>query len=250
MMLKNFLVRGGRSVYNPAGVTFSSGYMRRLASLSGAADSRSGIFSGWFRMDGGDSTSMQIFTGCTTLGGSTLDGISVVRGTSNSFFLTLVNTTAPIMSVSANTTTLIAGSGWHHFYVSWFLDTPTVSLAWDGSFDITTALLTIDTADLTKADWGIGARCNGANQFNGCFADIYFTPGQFLPATASNISLFRSPQGRPVNLGSDGSRPTGSVPLVYHHVDQGEASSNFALNRGSGGNFTITGSLSASSTNP
>jgi hypothetical protein len=37
---------------------------------------------------------------------------------------------------------------------------------------------------------------------------------------------------------------------MYHHLDNGEAVANFATNRGTGGNFTITGTLDTASTSP
>ena len=78
--------------------------------------------------------------------------------------------------------------------------------------------------------------------FNGALAEVYFAPGQYLYfSIASNRRKFISRTGKPVHLGTTGMLPTGTAPLVYHHLDDAEAVANFATNRGTGGNFTITG---------
>jgi hypothetical protein len=46
-------------------------------------------------------------------------------------------------------------------------------------------------------------------------ADVYFAPGQFLDLSIpGNVAKFIS-AGKPVDLGSDGSTPTGIAPLVF-----------------------------------
>ena len=56
---------------------------------------------------------------------------------------------------------------------------------------------------------------------------------------AANIAKFRGSDGKPMRILSDGSGPTGTAPLAYFHLDDGEAVANFALNRGTGGDFTV-----------
>lgn len=78
--------------------------------------------------------------------------------------------------------------------------------------------------------------------------EAYFAPGQFLDFTvAANRRKFNQFVGGlllPVSLGTDGSLPTGVAPIIYLHLDNGEAASNFNLNRGSGGNFAwMSGSI-------
>lgn len=38
--------------------------------------------------------------------------------------------------------------------------------------------------------------------------------------------------------------------IIYFHLDPAEAPADFATNRGTGGNFSITGALTAGSTSP
>ena len=55
-----------------------------------------------------------------------------------------------------------------------------------------------------------------------------------------------SRNGRPVSLGSDGSKPTGTAPPIYL---KGPAST-WGVNSGTGGNFTVVGSFSDAATKP
>jgi len=54
------------------------------------------------------------------------------------------------------------------------------------------------------------------------------------------------PSVRPADLGSNGSTPTGTQPLIYFNGDAASAGTN----AGSGGNFTINGSPTDAETNP
>ena len=67
---------------------------------------------------------------------------------------------------------------------------------------------------------------------------------------ASNLEKFIY-GGKPVDLGSDGSTPTGSAPTIFMRVESGGSASDFATNRGDGGGMTAVGStIALSSTNP
>jgi hypothetical protein len=85
--------------------------------------------------------------------------------------------------------------------------------------------------------------------FKGDVADFYINPtaAPDLSVTA-NRRLFRSASGHPVDLGSDGHIPTGSVSMLY----MSGPLASWATNKGSGGIFTnsITGALLAASSNP
>lgn len=78
-------------------------------------------------------------------------------------------------------------------------------------------------------------------------ADIWIAPGQFIDfSVEANRRKFISANGKPVDLGADGSTPTGTAPAVFF---SGNAS-GFAINKGTGGDFTLTGSLTNASTSP
>jgi hypothetical protein len=69
------------------------------------------------------------------------------------------------------------------------------------------------------------------------------TGASISPAT---IAKFFSAAGKPVALGADGSTPTGTAPRIFFSGDN----SSFATNKGTGGSFTLTGSLTNASTSP
>lgn len=76
-------------------------------------------------------------------------------------------------------------------------------------------------------------------------ADLWFSnTGSFIdPAVVLNRRKFVDPNGCTAYLGTDGSIPTGLRPAVFLTVlpGGGNAADTFALNRGVGGTFSITG---------
>ena len=108
---------------------------------------------------------------------------------------------------------------------------------------------TNDTIDLTLADWGVGASGDGSVKFQGGLAEMMFWPGVYIDlSSTSNRRLFVSAGGKWVNPAS--AIATLGSPIVRFHLDKGEAATGFATNRGTGGNFAITGTLTIDSTSP
>ena len=94
----------------------------------------------------------------------------------------------------------------------------------------------------------------GGNTFGeeviGDLADAWFAPGVNL-LTGGNIvestrRKFISSTLKPVDLGMDGSTPTGAAPTIFFSGD----ATAFSTNQGTGGTFTLTGSLTNASTSP
>jgi hypothetical protein len=121
----------------------------------------------------------------------------------------------------------------------------------DGADDTGATTNSNANSDYTHTNCSLGARIDTNNKFNGDLAEFYFNIAASLDITQeSNRTLFRTASGKPVNLGTTGELPTGSAPINYFHLDKGESAANFATNRGTGGNFTITGALTTSATSP
>ena len=77
-------------------------------------------------------------------------------------------------------------------------------------------------------------------------AELYVT-NEFLDISdESNRRKFISSGGKPVDLGSDGSDPTGTAPLIYLTG----ATATWHVNKGSGGGFTEVGALTDASSSP
>jgi hypothetical protein len=81
-------------------------------------------------------------------------------------------------------------------------------------------------------------------EFTGDIWRMWLAPGQKLHEVDGTISeetiaKFLGVDGRPMNLGSNGSIPTGVAPAVYFDGD----ADDFGTNRGTGGAFTQTGTF-------
>lgn len=220
-------------------------YMTRGAGLSGASDATKGILSVWVRLDGGDATIRTILYGTNAR--------MLARIFSNDTVQLFATDSADGQVLGVDSvSTLTAGASWRHILASWDCSSPafTAAIYID---DVSDHSLTVasGTIDYTLADWAIGAALDTTEKFDGAIADLYFDQGTYMDfSIEANRRKFRTAAGKPADLGSDGSTPTGSAPISYHHLDDGEAVANFATNRGSGGNFTITGTLATASSSP
>lgn len=228
-------------------------YITRGAGLTGAADSKTGILSFWLRLDGGDGSTQIILNGNSAVGGNSANEVfSVFRHSSNNLQIFGKNAAGLGRLHMQTSGTLLAGSAWNHVFAAWDLASiPAAGLYINGLSDESLTIYTDDSLDYTNADWAIGAYPGGTIKLNGVIAELYFAPGQWInPNIVANRRLWRSSSGKPVYLGPTGAGPTGTAPLVYQSLADGEAVANFATNRGTGGNFTITGTLDTASSSP
>lgn len=228
-------------------------WMLRGGLLTGLANSKSGIISVWVRLDGGNGGSLRIFDNSNT---ATVSPFAVDRSVANQFVVQGRNPLFFNLVLNLITTgTYTAGATWQHLLSSWDLAASASSLYINDVLDMGTQTMVNDVIDYVKGgtpEFGIGVRRSADDsKFNGCIAEAYFAPGQYLDfSLVANRRKFISVSGKPTHLGATGSLPTGTAPLVYQHIDNGEAVANFATNRGTGGNFTITGTLDTASTSP
>lgn len=224
-------------------------WLSRAGTLSGAADSKSGIASFWYRSGSDAATNRTIFS--SDIGGPKLGlnrtsgGLMSISGRNAAGTL--------ILSGTSTNTVLIAG-GWKHILFSWDLAAAALSCYFsDVAETLTSVTTTNDTLNYAEAtgNTGVGAASTGAGKCFCDLADVYIAYGKFLDLSlVANRRKFISASGKPVHLGTDGSLPTGTAPIVYTHIDDGEAVANFGTNRGTGGNFTVNGTLTTSSSSP
>lgn len=144
--------------------------------------------------------------------------------------------------------TWIADGFWHHIICSWDTNhasgsrlfscvidrfvTVTGSLDDQGSaFAVPYSALTSWTLSVLE-DWGAG----------GDLAELWFAPGVMLdPTDTTVLNKFVDTGGNPVDLGADGSTPTGTAPILYLSCQSGTAD-DFLTNLGSGGGvFVLNG---------
>ena len=223
----------------------SNDYMNRGADLTGNADSKVGIISLWIKFNGNDGVASTIFE-------NTSDYCRLAQLATNKIEMTAANSVGAAILTVTSTGTYVASATWHHIAASWNLATPVAHLYIDGAnVEAGGSTETDDTIDYTRADHSVGALVGGTQKTHADVAELYINYAEFLDiSVAANLEKLRSAAGKPVDLGADGSTPTGTQPIVYFSVRPGDAATVFATNKGSGGNFTITGALAIAATSP
>ena len=222
-------------------------YQSYAGALTGLADGKQGTFSLWFRMDGGDNATQRIFS--LVVGGANRFVIS--RFSTNVIRVAGLNAASGTILLIESAGTVLAGATWHHLAVSWNLAVPgSAQLYLDGASSLSETTYTDDTIDYAAATVSrIGALGTDASgKFNGCMAELWFNDSRV--DLSASLTAFRSSGGFPVDLGADGSTPIGSQPVVYCHIDDGGDVTDFAVNLGTGEDFTIVGTLATSDTSP
>lgn len=221
-------------------------FFLRGADLTGAVDDNQGVFSVWFRIDAGDGT-------IRVINDSTSARFQGFFGSSNNANTRLENQGNTIIFQDNTNATITASANWHHMMWAWDMDVPTCLLYIDDVQHVVDETCTSNgTVDGTNANWGVAASVAGSVPWNGCLAEFYYHQTTFLDLTIeNNRRLFNDGTGgiaggKPVNLGSDGSTPTSSQPIVYL---KGQGS-GFGINSGTGGNFVVNGVPVNCSTSP
>ena len=214
-------------------------FANRGGGLTGAVDGKVGTVSFWIRLDGGDGSILHIFNGTSQI-------FRIVRTiTTNLFQIRGKNSGATTILQLASNTAFTASSSWIHVIAAWDLATPEAHLFInDANDEAAGSTETDDTLDYTLADWSMGAAVAGGGKLNACLSEFWFEDTFVDITVEANRRKFISATSKPVDLGADGSTPTGVSPLIY--APDGDPSTN----AGTGGNFSITGSLSQCSTGP
>jgi hypothetical protein len=156
---------------------------------------------------------------------------------------------------TSSTGLITTGAGWQH--IAWRIISNPFSLVIyvDGAAKGTTTAASAGsgfTMDNTNARTYIGsARNPPGGKMQGDMAENYVNIGVNLDwSDSATMAKFRSAAGGPVDLGTDGSIPTGAAPDIYCSLRPGDSAADFKTNRGAGNDFVITGALVLSSTNP
>jgi hypothetical protein len=231
----------------------SNDNMRRTSSLADLTDGKTGIFSLWFRKNGGDGG--QRFLLINGDPAASADKVNLQFDSANRLVLTLRRNSSYQIAWQCRAGSYTAGPAWHHFLAAWDLnDSAKCKIYVDGA-DVTDSVsgpVASYSIGYSSATWYVGSSTTATLQnYNGDLAEMYFAPNQWLDITQASVrNLFRTPAGKPADLGSNGSVPTGSVPTIYFHLDDGEAPNNFAINRTGKGDFTVGGGLATAATSP
>jgi len=215
---------------------------------SGFVNGKTGIFSCWLKLGGGDGV-QQIFWNDNVTG----QRIQISRTTGNNWQIVGKNSAGTtILALSSSGGTLAVTGGWRHILASWDL-VNTLGKVYVDDVDLTVATtLTNDTIVYSSGlPVQMGGNSSNAARLNADVAEFYLAYNQFLDFSfVANRRKFWLPSLHPVNLGADGSLPTGVQPTAYFRCDKAASASTFATNLGSCGNMTIVGALTTSGTNP
>ena len=224
-------------------VTFdgSNDHLNRGADLTGNSDGTTGIFSCWLKSNSDVGTQI-IYQNAN-------DQFIIRKESGTNLIRVIIKDTsfnADVEITSSNGYT--TADGWFHVLVAWNTATTTGQMYINDASDIGVNNIVSDTLDYTQAEHVIGANSGGSGEFlNADMAEFYLNLGEYLDISSSaNRRKFISASSKPVDLGSDGSLPTGTAPIIYLN---GPAT-GFETNNGTGGNFTENGTLTDASTSP
>ncbi|MDP6718077.1 MAG: hypothetical protein QGF59_05475 [Pirellulaceae bacterium] len=240
-------VRAKPASYEAIGVHLdgTNDYLTRGADFTSHADSVVSTCAGWLNMSGSsDGTRYGIYS--TDPGGPVSDGLIIRRETDNK--IQVIGSTSADTTIQGfkSTTSVVAADGWVHFMFSFNATTQTQHFYLDGSEDLNSATNSTGTIEHTGTDHYVGALDGAASKFNGDMADLYVNTQEYVDlSSAANRAKFYVSH-KAVDLGSDGSTPTGTAPVLFLTG----AVDSWHTNVGSGGGMTETGALTAASTNP
>ena len=141
---------------------------------------------------------------------------------------------------------------WNCFMFSFNVSSSDKSVRWyhndadQGAGNATDTTYRFGSASGAARQFFVGAKVfGGQSSFAGAVAEVYYAPNQFVDFDIeSNRRLFLNADGTPVDLGSDGSTPTGTSPMIYLSLREGETADQFAVNRGSGADLSVVGNVS------
>ena len=145
------------------------------------------------------------------------------------------------------TDTFPTAGGWHHLLVSVDAANSITQIYIDDAIPALDFDIFVDRIIQwnTVQEFRVGADLT-TSFANVDLAEFYVTNEHLDLSVESNRRKFISAGGKPVELGTDASDPTGTAPLIYF---QGPTVS-WHTNKGSGGGFTEIGAITDAATSP
>jgi hypothetical protein len=230
--------------YETAAVRFDGATLLRNAALA-ATDNGVGAFSLWFLAP--DFANVDVYWVCDPDGAYINSFVSDVSATMGNAAATVyVGDAPPAPSTGA----------WHNVIFAASIEGDPVAKTYIDGIDVTGSLTETGTGPADMSWDGLsfliaGDATDNCSMFD--LADVWIAPGQDLLVAgdipAPTLAKFIS-GGKPVDLGADGSEPTGTAPAIFLRRAPAAAAATFATNLGTGGNFSIEGTLTAAPTSP
>lgn len=208
-------------------------YLARGADLTGSADSQVGFVSFWVKFKNGTNHLPMYIIDST---GSTID---VHRTQQNKFRVRAENSAGTTVLSMTSKKNYNHKDGWIHFAAAWNLATPEGYMRINGVDDLATGgTFTAATIDYTVANHYIGAAETATGFLNGKIQQLYLNTAEFLDISESG-NMQKLYDNGAVSFGATGNFVTDNQPIVYMFN-----TATWSTNLGSGGNYTLTGSLS------
>jgi len=220
------------------------------AGLTGVANSKVMVFSCWLKFEaGGDGAGQHIFN----VGSSGDEAFTLRKGADDKLVFKLTSTAGAEIMEMLSSSAWDSTDGWIHIAAGADLSVPISRLVINGTDD-KGAVNNLTDATINWTDSGnafAGSDISAGTLLDADMAELYFDETTYIDFSDSDkVALFRDGDNKPVDLGADGSTPNAVQPIIYQHIDNGEAADNFKLNAGTGGDFTVVGALTTASTSP
>lgn len=237
MVLSNAMMMGLSSASTGGGYNFFNGGVGNSylssSSLSGVSDGFTGSMSLWVKVQTNATNALFL-----TNGGA---AIEIFLNNIGRMFMELSDGSSFL--ASQQTSTPVTINAWNNFLISWNTNhtagNKVLNIYMNGA-NVNTG--TVDSSGAFQTTYAsvptvVPSVGTSANEID--MAQIWFAPNQFIDfSNPANVALFYN-SGLPVSLGSNGQIPTGTAPAVYLKNPAASAGTN----SGTGGNFTINGTI-------
>lgn len=202
----------------------------------------SGMASCWLRQTTTWAAGVRIFT--ITVGTTAV--FEIYSGSAGRMTTRVNNDTGTdtISLFAAAGSTQFVADRWYHFAVTWTATSAKIYV--DGVLQTTLSYASLDANGNTLTRFILGAsNTGGSSAWTGDIGHLWISPTQMLDLSVSANMLKFLNGKNPVDLGGSGQTPTGTAPEWYYD-GTGAAWSN----KGTAGDVTLYGTLSASSDAP
>ena len=248
--------RASGPTYAAEAVTFdgTNDYLTKTTGVTGMTDNKTFTFSSWFFVNSSSNSNDGFISG-NTPGAQGAAAFNIHRQDSSDKIVlkagvhsTTEGTHAIKEQVVSNT--VITKNTWHHLLISMDAATGTFHLYLDDVDDSAAPTVNNLTVDWTVDNYSAAGTYSGfapiGSFFYGDLADEWFDTTYMDFSVTANRRKFISATKKPVDLGTDGSTPTGSSPDIFFTGDEAA----FVTNQGTMGAFTENGTITNSSNEP
>jgi len=227
--------------YVPSAAKFDGDYFVHTGDFTGIVDTNVFTIAFWFKLN--DAAQDGTMRRMAEFGGISAGVAGVMRvniDAANKVAVSAQNVAGTTVVNNKSSTSYVASTNWHFLYASTDLSAEANNYLYvDGVNERnTTTFVEGSTIDFANAgNFGFMARGTDGNGITkASISEVWFDT-IFLPPS-QNIPLFLD-NGHPADIGPTGNLITGTTPILY--LKNGFAT--FQNNLGTGGNYTVTGSL-------